>query len=163
MHRHLLNGTWMQLTEHEAVQKYLQHHCPVCLQWAATPVRIKCHMTNQHAEWQTLQPSICSLLKRFRRHTVVPCSYCYQDKINKDRHWYQCQILSLCAFLKVRYNCYNGRPCKSNGHGQAEQAVLRAARTSEERATNDDRCQHDPLTFGPAKRQRLDPQNRSKG
>ena len=149
VHRHLQNGTWMQLIEHEAVQKYLQHHCPVCLQWAATPAGIKCHMTNQHAEWQTLQPSIHSLLQGFRRHTVVPCRYCHQDKINKDRHWYQCQcqVLSLCAFLRVRHDRTNGQLCGSNGHGRAGEDVLRASGTGEERAS-DVRCQCDPPDAG---------------
>ena len=85
--QHLEAGTWAQLLEQNQVQSYLQHHCPICTQWAATPAGIKCHMTHHHADWTDLQASIRAVLRGFRRHTTVPCRYCHNRQINKDRHW----------------------------------------------------------------------------
>ena len=119
--QHLQAGTWTQLLECSEVQQYLQHHCPICMQWAATPNGLKCHMTNQHEEWR--QQPIQHLLKSFRRHTVLPCRYCKQSRVNKDRHWQQCHVLSFCAFLRVRHDVqHSGR----RGSGRSGTALLPA-------------------------------------
>ena len=119
--RHLQAGSWTQLLECPEVQQYLQHYCPICMQWAATPNGLKCHMTNQHKEWTHFQPSIRSLLQGFRRHIVLPCRYCQQSRVNKDRHWQQCHVLSFCAFLWVQHDAQSsGR----HGPGRAGKALL---------------------------------------
>ena len=119
--RHLQAGSWTQLLECPEVQQYLQHHCPICMQWAATPNGLKCHMTNQHKEWTHFQPSIRKLLQGFRRHMVIPCRYCKQSKVNKDRHWQQCHVLSFCTFLWVQHDAKSsGR----HGPGRAGTALL---------------------------------------
>ncbi|CAE7535527.1 Pol, partial [Symbiodinium sp. CCMP2592] len=81
---------WTDLLEKPEIYSYLQHHCPLCYQWLATPTSIKYHLTMQHPEWKDCQPATLKLLTGFRRHTVVPCRYCHQRNINKDRHWKQC-------------------------------------------------------------------------
>ena len=116
-------GSWTELLECAEVQAYLQHYCPICMQWAATPNGLKCHMTNQHEEWKQLQKPIQHLLLSFRRHTVLPCRYCKQSRVNKDRHWQQCHVLSFCAFLRVRYDVQSsGR----HGSGRSGAALLPA-------------------------------------
>ena len=121
--RNLQAGSWTHLLECPEVQQYLQHHCPICMQCAATPNGLKCHMTNQHEEWTQLQPSIQHLLQSFRRHIVLPCRYCKQSRVNKDRHWQQCHVLSSCAFLWVRHDVQSsGR----HGSGRAGKALLPA-------------------------------------
>ena len=116
-------GSWTELLECSEVQAYLQHHCPICMQWAATPNGLKCHMTNQHDEWRQLQKPIQHILQSFRRHTVLPCRYCKQSRVNKDRHWQQCHVLSLCAFLWVKYDITSsGR----HGSGRSGAALLPA-------------------------------------
>ena len=63
------------------------------------PLSIKSHLTKQHPDWTNCQPAALKLLQSFRRHTVVPCRYCQLTNINKDRHWRQCHVLHICAFL----------------------------------------------------------------
>ena len=116
-------GSWTELLECAEVQEHLQHHCPICMQWAATPNGLKCHMTNQHDEWKQLQKPIQHVLQSFRRHTVLPCRYCKQSRVNKDRHWQQCHVLSFCAFLWVKYDATSsGR----HGSGRPGAALLPA-------------------------------------
>ena len=100
---HLHHGRWTQLLHDAHVREYLQHRCPVCYQWLATTTSIKYHLTVQHPEWSTAQPAALKLLQGFRRHMVVPCRYCLQRNINKDRHWKQCHVLHICAFLAVQH------------------------------------------------------------
>ncbi|CAE7475477.1 Pol [Symbiodinium sp. CCMP2592] len=47
---------WTDLLEKPEIQSYLQHHCPLCYQWLATPTSIKYHLTMQHPEWKDCQP-----------------------------------------------------------------------------------------------------------
>ena len=87
---------WADLLLNTSVQEYLQHHCPLCYQWLATPTSIKYHLTVQHPEWTACQPTALKLLQSFRRHTVVPCRYCHLSNINRDRHWRQGHVLHMC-------------------------------------------------------------------
>ena len=80
-------------------------------------------MTNQHDEWKQLQKPVQHILQSFRRHTVLPCRYCKQSKVNKDRHWQQCHVLSFCAFLWVKHDlASSGR----HGSGRSGEAILPA-------------------------------------
>ena len=124
-------GRWSELPQDKQVQEYLRHHCPVCFQWVATTASIKSHLTKQHPEWTTCQPDALKLLQSFRRHTVVPCRYCHLANINKDRHWRQCHVLHICAFLAVSHDRSERR---LNGSGCTGEAVLVTGRPSEARA-----------------------------
>ena len=124
----LREGRWTDLLLDNHVQEYLQHHCPVCYQWMATAASIKCHLTVQHAEWTACQPEALKLLQGFRRRTVVPCRYCHLDNVNKDRHWRQCHVLHICAFLAVQYGSHSER---SNGARCPGEAVLVPCGTAE--------------------------------
>ena len=64
--QHLEAGTWVQLLTMSTVQDYLAHHCPICLQWAATPAGIKCHMTHHPDDWTLMQPDVRALLRGFQ-------------------------------------------------------------------------------------------------
>ena len=82
----------------------------------------------QHPEWSAAQPAALKLLQGFRRHMVVPCRYCLQGQINKDRHWKQCHVLHICAFLAVHHGKDSQRP---HGLGCSGASVLDAGRTTE--------------------------------
>ena len=125
---HLRNSRWTQLLHDAHVREYLQHRCPVCYQWLATTTSIKYHLTVQHPEWSTAQPAALKLLQGFRRHMVVPCRYCLQRNINKDRHWKQCHVLHICAFLAVHHGRDGERPY---GPGCSGAPVLDAGGTTE--------------------------------
>ena len=126
----LSNSQWTQLLQDDQVREYLQHRCPVCYQWLATTTSIKYHltMTMQHPEWSAAQPAALKLLQGFRRRMVVPCRYCLQRQINKDRHWKQCHVLHICAFLAVHHGGDGQRP---HGLGCSGAPVLDAGRTTE--------------------------------
>ena len=124
----LSNGQWTQLLQDDQARDYLQHRCPVCYQWLATTTSIKYHLTMQHPEWSAAQPAVLKLLQGFRRHMVVPCRYCLQRQINKDRHWKQCHVLHICAFLAVHHGGDGQRP---HGLGCSGAPVLDAGRTTE--------------------------------
>ena len=126
---HLRHGRWTQLLHDAHVREYLQHRCPVCYQWLATTTSIKYHLTVQHPEWSTAQPAALKLLQGFRRHMVVPCRYCLQRNINKDRHWKQCHVLHICAFLAVQHGRDGER---SYGPRCSGAPVLDAGGTTEE-------------------------------
>ena len=134
--QHLEAGTWVQLLEMTMVQEYLAHHCPICLQWAATPAGIKCHMTHHHEEWSTLQTDTRAPLKGFRRHTTVARRYCHNRQINKDRHWFQCHVLSLCAFLQASHDRTGQSAARRHGSGRAGAALLCPDGTHQEGLSN---------------------------
>ena len=127
-------GRWADLLLNASVQESLQHHCPLCYQWLATPTSIKYHLTVQHPEWTACQPNALKLLQSFRRHTVVPCRYCHLSNVNRDRHWRQCHVLHICAFLAVHDGGSRERA------GCTGEAVLVPCRAAEARARDDQLC-----------------------
>ncbi|CAE7215921.1 unnamed protein product [Symbiodinium sp. CCMP2592] len=52
---------WTDLLVKPETYSYLQHHCPLCYQWLATPTSIKYHLTMQHPEWKECQPCTMTL------------------------------------------------------------------------------------------------------
>ncbi|CAE7020812.1 Pol [Symbiodinium sp. CCMP2456] len=51
-------GRWFDLPLNQQVQTYLAYHCPICVQWAATPGGLKCHLTAVHPNWKALQTEV---------------------------------------------------------------------------------------------------------
>ena len=93
-------GRWVELASNRNVQQYLQHHCPVCYQWCADAVGLKHHMAHVHSSWLASRAGMQHLLKAFRRAIVLPCRYCKQSRVNKDRHYLQCPVLSIVPTYK---------------------------------------------------------------
>ena len=112
-------GRWVELASNRNVQQYLQHHCPVCYQWCADAVGLKHHMAHVHSSWLASRADMQHLLEAFRRAIVLPCRYCKQSRVNKDRHYLQCPVLSICAYLQVWYDTlYPGPNGSRFGGGQ---------------------------------------------
>ena len=108
---------WVDLARDAVVQKYLLHHCPVCFQWCADAVGLKHHLAHAHASWLETKAEAQHLLKAFRRAIVLPCRFCHQVKVNKDRHYLQCPTLSICAYLQAWHESILPRADGSQSRG----------------------------------------------
>ena len=155
--QHLEAGTWAQLLEQNQVQSYLQHHCPICMQWAATPAGIKCHMTHHHADWTDLQASIRAILKGFRRHMTVTTDRSTRIDIGFSATCSACAPTSSLAMTMTANPHHAEMDLDEQEHlffGQLG-PVKRDSRPSDPGAL--------PASLGTAKRQRVDQQDKGKG
>ena len=90
---------WQHFLLRTDLRPRLQHFCPLCGQWAATPSGLKVHMHQAHAEWQNLLPHALAKAQVLRRSVKKPCTYCGLEKFDKQHHWKQCSVIVMLAFL----------------------------------------------------------------
>ena len=65
---------WQHFLLKEDLRPRLQHFCPICGQWAATPSGLKVHMGQAHEEWKRLLPRAldkAQVLRRSVKKTVL--------------------------------------------------------------------------------------------
>ena len=87
--------------------------------WSADAVGLKHHLAHAQASWLEAKLAAQHLLQAFRRNIVLPCRYCHQSRVSKDRHYFQCPTLSICAYLQVWHdNLHPGPHGSRHGGGQ---------------------------------------------
>ena len=95
----LTNHGWQHFLLRTDLRPRLQHFCPLCGQWAATPSGLKVHMHQAHEEWRRLLPRALAKAQVLRRSVIKPCAYCGLEKFDKQHHWKQCSVIVMLAFL----------------------------------------------------------------
>ena len=90
---------WQHFLLRVDLRPRLQHFCPLCGQWAATPTGLKVHMHQAHEEWRNLLPRALAKAQVLMRSVKKPCAYCGLEKFDKQHHWKQCSVIVMLTFL----------------------------------------------------------------
>ena len=98
---HLDKHGWPAIVDNAEICAMLTHHCCLCHQWVANPLRMKTHIQRVHkGMWEKHGTSVDQACKLLSSVIRSPCQYCQAKQHSPAQHAPRCTVTWQACLLK---------------------------------------------------------------